>query len=132
MLLDARQLPDGAELVSDICVVGAGAAGIAFAREFAGGPRSLCVIESGGLEIDAQTQSLYEGESIGHPYDLAKTRLRFFGGSTNHWNGACRPLDPIDFSSRAWVPESGWPITSSDLVPYYERAQDVCGLGPYR
>lgn len=132
MLLDARRLPDGEELVCDICVIGAGAAGITLAREFAATAQSLCVIESGDLEIDAETQALYEGESIGHRYDVARTRLRYFGGSTNHWNGACRPLDAIDFSFRAWVPESGWPIAPSDLHPYYARAQEVCSLGPYR
>ena len=27
-------------------------------------------------------------------------RLRYFGGSTNHWGGWCLPLDTIDFETR--------------------------------
>jgi choline dehydrogenase-like flavoprotein len=41
------------------------------------------------------------------------------------------PLDPIDFETRSWVPHSGWPITFQDLVPYYDRARALCGLGPF-
>ena len=27
------------------------------------------------------------------------------------------PLDPIDFETRYWVPDSGWPITFDQMVP---------------
>jgi choline dehydrogenase-like flavoprotein len=58
-------------------------------------------------------------------------RLRYFGGSTNHWGNYCRPLDAIDFESRDWVPYSGWPFDKAHLDPYYERAQVLCQLGPF-
>ena len=32
--------------------------------------------------------------------------VRYFGGTTNHWSGYCRPLDPIDFSVRDWIANS--------------------------
>lgn len=71
-------------------------------------------------------------ENVGHDYvGLDITRLRYLGGSTNHWNGLCAPLAPIDFRGRDWVPYSGWPITKSDLDPFYRRAQPICQLGPY-
>jgi choline dehydrogenase-like flavoprotein len=77
-------------------------------------------------------QDLCAGENIGRDYvALETTRLRYFGGSTNHWNGYCAPLAPIDFRRRDWVPHSGWPITRSDLDPFYRRAQSICQLGPY-
>jgi choline dehydrogenase-like flavoprotein len=47
------------------------------------------------------------------------------------WGGWCRPLERIDFEQRDWVPYSGWPFGKDHLDPYYERAQEVCGLGPY-
>jgi choline dehydrogenase-like flavoprotein len=55
----------------------------------------------------------------------------FLGGTTNHWNGYCAPLQPIDFRPRSWVPHSGWPISRQDLEPFYRRAQPICQLGPY-
>ena len=132
MILDFRELEDGAVIEADLCIIGAGAAGIAMAREFVGTGHQVCLLESGGFEIDADTQSLYQGENIGQPYyDLETCRLRFFGGTTNHWAGWCGPLNPIDFEERDWVPYSGWPIGHADLEPYYPRAQDICGIGPF-
>jgi choline dehydrogenase-like flavoprotein len=43
----------------------------------------------------------------------------------------CRPLDPIDFRAREWIPHSGWPIDRDHLMPFYQRAQRLCGLGPF-
>lgn len=132
MFIDARNLDDGARIDADLCIIGAGAAGITLARELAGSSIGVCLLESGGLESDPATQALYEGENVGLPYyDLTALRLRFFGGTTNHWSGTCRPLDAIDFEERPWVPFSGWPFDKAHLDPYYERAQAVCELGPY-
>ncbi len=130
--VDARRLDDGSRIEADICIVGAGAAGITLARELAGGSLDVCLLESGGLTLDPKTQALYQGENVGWPYyALDVLRLRYFGGTTNHWSGVCRPLDPIDFAARDWVPHSGWPIAKTDLDPYYARAHRACQLGPY-
>lgn len=127
--IDARTLPDGTAIQADLCIIGAGAAGITLAREFVGDGRSVAVIESGGLEFDAETQALAKGQNGGFPYyDLDAVRLRYFGGTTNHWAGACRPLDVLDLARRPWVPNSGWPFSRAHLEPYYGRAHDVCRL----
>jgi choline dehydrogenase-like flavoprotein len=133
MLMDLAQLEPDSTLDADIAIIGAGAAGIALACELAGSGRETWLIESGDFDFDAATQALYAGKNIGTPYaPLDTVRLRYFGGSTNHWGGHCRPLDPIDFERRDWVPHSGWPIERKDLDPFYARAQDYCQLGPYR
>lgn len=132
MFLDARQLDSGHIIEADICIIGAGAAGITIAREYIGRSTKVALIESGGLAYDEKTQSLYEGENVGLPsFDLNVNRLRYFGGTTNHWAGHCRPLDAIDFEKRSWAQHSGWPINRSDLDPFYVRAQPIVGLGPY-
>jgi choline dehydrogenase-like flavoprotein len=132
MLIDARSMPDGARLQTDVCVIGAGAAGITLARELANTKINVCLLEGGGLTFEDSSQSLYSGESVGIPYfDLRLVRLRYFGGTTNHWGGWCRPLDPIDFEARPGLPYSGWPIGRPDLDPYYQRAHAVCQVGPY-
>lgn len=133
MFTDARSVSKQTVINTDICIIGAGAAGITLARELIGQPFRVCLLESGGLEYDAETQSLYKGQNAGLPYyPLEAARLRFFGGTTNHWNGACRPLDAIDFETRAWVPHSGWPFARSHLWPFYERAQTVLQIGPLK
>jgi len=133
MLMDLAQLEPDSTIDADIAIIGAGAAGIALACELAGSGRDTWLIESGDFDFDAPTQALYEGKNIGTPYPpLDVWRLRYFGGSTNHWGGYCRPLDPIDFERRDWVPHSGWPIERKDLDSFYARAQEYCQLGPYR
>jgi choline dehydrogenase-like flavoprotein len=129
MFADAREVPSDGTVDADLCVIGAGAAGIALAREFIGGSIRVAVLESGGLELDAGTQSLYEGSTTGVPYfPLDAPRLRFFGGTTNHWAGVCRPFDDDDFEVRDWIPFSGWPFGSAELGPFYRRAEDVVRL----
>jgi choline dehydrogenase-like flavoprotein len=116
----------------DVCIVGAGAAGLTIARELAGKHLRVALIEGGGLRGDPEAQALLRGESVGRPYfPLEQVRISGFGGTTTIWNGACRPLDAIDFAERSWVPHSGWPISREDLDPFYSRAQEVCELGPY-
>jgi cation diffusion facilitator CzcD-associated flavoprotein CzcO len=50
-----------------LCVIGAGAAGIAIARHFIGTSVTVCLLEGGGATGEEQSQALYEGTSIGHP-----------------------------------------------------------------
>jgi choline dehydrogenase-like flavoprotein len=123
LFVDARTLPSDERIGADICVVGAGAAGIALALELGGQGRRVVLAESGGLQADRQAEDLNKGESIGLAYKVQETRSRFFGGTTNIWGGACRPLDETDFARRGWMAHSGWPIELADLLPYYKRAR---------
>ncbi len=128
MFLDARRL-DQTELATDVCIIGAGAAGITVARGLANTPVSVLLLESGGYEFDAETQSLARGENISFDdFDLATTRLRFFGGTTNHWGGMTYRLSEADTALRSDVPLSGWPIPYAELASYYPAAEDICQL----
>ena len=132
MIVDARDVPADALIECDVCIVGAGAAGITIARELSGRPVRVVLLESGWLTPDAETQSLYAGEVAGrHYFELHAARSRYFGGTTNQWTGECRPLDAQDFELRDWVPDSGWPFGLDELLPCYREAQSVCQLGPY-
>lgn len=124
MFIDATTLPGNTVIETDLCIIGAGAAGITLARDLSGSNQSVALFESGGFDFDQETQDLYKGDVIGQPYDpLDMDRLRYFGGTTNHWGGFCRPFDAIDFED--------WPFGRDVLEPYYRRAQDICQLGPY-
>ena len=132
MHIDARTLQDGSVIEGDLCIVGAGAAGISMAMEWIGASQRVILLEAGGFEYDARMQELYRGEIVGLPYfPLQAARLHYFGGTTGHWAGFCSPFDPIDFEAREWVPRSGWPFERAHLEPYYARAQRVLELGPY-
>ena len=79
MFIDARQLPPQHALRADVCVIGAGPAGITLALELADGPNEVLLLESGGFEFDPATQALYDGAVTGRDYfPLKACRLRFF------------------------------------------------------
>jgi choline dehydrogenase-like flavoprotein len=132
MMIDLREEPAAADLSPDICVIGAGAAGITLARALMQKGLDVCLLESGGLDFEQATQDLYRGSNIGMPYyDLDHSRLRFFGGTVAIWGGRCALLDPIDFERREWVAHSGWPIRRKDLDPFYRRAHGFFDLGRF-
>ena len=58
MLLDARTVPSGTLIESDVCIVGGGAAGISLAREFINSPFRVTLLESGSMTSDPATQEL--------------------------------------------------------------------------
>jgi choline dehydrogenase-like flavoprotein len=129
----------------DVCIVGSGPAGITLARQISRSGLSVCVLDSGGHKPSDDSQDLNAGcvaSAHGYPErTLREGRRRQFGGTANLWNHEVRggfaryirylPFDEIDFETRDWVPESGWPFSRSEIRPFYERAQQACGIGKF-
>jgi choline dehydrogenase-like flavoprotein len=132
MHIDARKLPGNSTIEGDICIIGAGAAGISMALDWVNTSYKVILLEGGGFDYDDQVQDLYAGKTTGQRYyPLRSARLHMFGGTTGHWAGMCAPFDDIDFEKRDYIEHSGWPITRADLDPYYARAHKLLELGPY-
>ena len=131
MLIDAARDPPRATIACDVCIIGAGPAGITLARELDDGRRGICLLESGGESFEAATQALLASARGSHGYPpLQAARVGALGGSTHVWAGWCRPLDAIDFERRPEIPASGWPISRADLDPFYAQAHAALKLGP--
>lgn len=131
-LIDARSLPDATQLTPDLAIVGGGPAGISLALALADSKINIALLESGGRNFDPKVQAMYAGDESGVRYTaLDAGRLRFLGGSSNHWGGYCRPLDEIDFEARPWLAHSGWPFARATIEPYFARAQALCEAGPW-
>lgn len=129
---DLRRLPAGDQVETDLCIIGGGVAGITLARALSDTSARICLVESGAFDQDDACQRLYDGESEGFYYPpLDSGRLRYFGGSSNHWTGYCSPMTELDLQGRHWIPFTGWPLTFEDLRPYYETAQGVCQLARF-
>lgn len=118
---------------TEVCVVGAGPAGIATALALGIAGRRVVLLESGGIRSSPRAQELNDGDHEGEPYNgLACARHRQVGGTVNVWNVPLHgeagvgakyvPLTPRDLAE--------WPISWNDLEPHYRRAQALCGLGP--
>lgn len=133
MIVDARRLPTGENLSADVCIIGAGAAGIALALELANASMSILLLEAGGLNRSGKSQRLYAGTVNDPDRHLPpdKDRYRQLGGTTALWGGRCMPLDELDFARREFVPYSGWPLSRADLDPFYQRAHEYCECGPF-
>lgn len=135
MILDAEARADDwfRDRTFDLCIIGSGPAGVTLARRLAKAGLSVGIFEGGGEQATPESQELYQGTTAGQPYyALEAARLRFFGGSSNHWGGWTRPLDPYDFEAKPHNPLSGWPIARADLDPYAAEAADILNLPPDR
>ena len=116
MHIDARTLENNSVIEGDLCIIGAGAAGISMALQWIGKPYKVILLEGGGLQYEPAMQDMYKGKNTGQPYyPLESTRLHYFGGTTGHWAGYCSVFDALDFKKRDWVPHSGWPINLAIL-----------------
>ena len=132
-MIDTRTLQDGLILTADVCIVGAGAAGISLALEFAGTGVKVILLESGGTKADRNIQELYAG-TVADPHLHSppdRYRQRRFGGSSTIWGGRCVPFDDIDFQMRPYIPNSGWPFSRDKLLAYYHRASHLCETGRF-
>ncbi len=112
----------------DLCIVGTGPAGITLALELANKGLQILILEAGGLDYTAESQDFYECESVGHEGWPKLTRLRFFGGTSNHWSGRCRPFDASDFNRPSVNSLPGWPIDYSELDKYLAPAMKIIDI----
>ncbi len=140
MYLHADQLPENTVLQGfDLCIVGAGAAGIAMAQCLANSSLTVILLVSGSpgdrTSPDPDRQSLYHGTTGSFlqkvdPVFLHRSRLNMYGGTTNHFGFWARPLDPVDFHPRPGFRDSAWPLAFDELKAYYVDAHHFGQFGP--
>ena len=109
------------EVACDLCIAGAGAAGITLALAFGGRAARVVVLESGGFELRAggpgplpRAATSASRTSISTPPGCASSAARPTTGA------ACaRRSTSATSCPGPWVPHSGWPIRRTDLAPFY-------------
>src|SRR5262245_51439272 len=134
MYADANQVPSGSTLHGfDVCIVGAGAAGIAMAARLIASNLKVLVLSSGGplASVPAPVdESIYRGVPGPFlrkvdPEFLTRSRLRMFGGTTNHFTYWSQPLEDADLQARPGYRSVSWPIGIDELNRYYPDANDT-------
>lgn len=120
MIVSSRYQEHASQTRYDVCIIGAGPAGLVVASELAFSNLKVCVLESGSETPSKHTQSLqsvlYDKLSI-----KDESRVRVIGGAGTVWGGLSAPLDPIDLEERPW--SVGWPLPYSELEHYYQAAE---------
>jgi choline dehydrogenase-like flavoprotein len=110
-----------------VCIVGAGPVGLAVALQLAGEGFPVTVLEAGDENgaVDACLRAI--DVAARHHASPELANAGGVGGTSRIWGGRCVRLDDIDFEPRSHVPYSGWPITHTELSPYYDLALAFLG-----
>lgn len=113
---------------ADICVVGAGTAGLLLATRLARRRLRVILLESGGRDLDPSVQALNEVDNPASRYASNLTqRHRGLGGSS--WSGCLLPINAADGAARAHVDQPQWPIELSALKRYRLELEDMFSVG---
>ncbi|MFV0309594.1 MAG: FAD-dependent oxidoreductase [Desertimonas sp.] len=131
MLVDGRHVARGTRFRVDVCIVGAGPAGLTAARALAADGISVMLMEAAGRHHRRADDDGLRGTTSGDPFPLVASRHRGFGGTSTHWTAATglrlRPLDDIDFSRSSARPHDSWPFGRDQLEPWYRKAHEALG-----
>jgi choline dehydrogenase-like flavoprotein len=107
----------------DVCIVGAGPAGLACAFDCHDRGLRVLVLDAGGERPTPGSPDILAAE-ITSPNAHDPTEIvaaSALGGSTHWWGGRCVTLDPVDFRE--------WPINWDAMLPWWKRAADLLGAG---
>lgn len=114
----------------DVCICGAGPAGIIIARKLAARGKRILLLEGGGLAFSEESQNQYAGKSIGktqfHWFETG--RMRYFGGASNHWGGLCAVIESFDKTTGENHSLPGWPIPGEEVLRFFDEAHDILDL----
>ncbi len=152
MEINVRTLAQGSIRAAEVCVIGAGPAGLALAEGLRSRGVDVLVMEQGGrLPVNVSGDPGSDAPPLSaadaaHPPDapplpygpVAGTRAFGVGGTATIWNTVLHgmpmakyvALEPSDLEVRPWIPHSGWPIGWDALDRFYDAAHALAGLAP--
>lgn len=115
---------------ADLCVVGAGFAGLIVAERVAAATGCrVVVLESGASFPDIRITELDRVNDVGGHY-AGNLRHRGLGGTSSHWAGKLLPLSPQDMAPRPYLGLDGWPIPAEALTRYLPEIETLLGIAP--
>ncbi len=117
---------------ADVVVIGSGPAGFTVTQILLQEGKSVLVIPGGGWREEGSAEALTGAPSDsawGHE-PLETHRRLAIGGAGDLWGGRSILFDPIDFETRGWVPDSGWPISYEEYFSHFGPAAHLLGIHP--
>jgi choline dehydrogenase-like flavoprotein len=120
---------DGPHFTADICILGAGIAGLTLAHRLSSSGLNVALLEGGGLTPEERSQELYNVEMAGRlHHGVTSGRFRLFGGSSTQWGGQLLAYPDDVFNPPAGLNMQNWPVQSPELEPYYSEILQTFGV----
>lgn len=133
MIHDLSQISsDKITLTTQVCVIGAGTAGIFIAQNLSKFGVQVLLLESGDRTIRRPSQTEEKCLQVGIPYKGAELGRGFgLGGTSTLWGGQMISISPSDMEERPTLSLDAWPISYSDLFPYFRQVKQRLGLNTH-
>ena len=108
---------------AQVCVVGAGIAGLVLARKLALAGVDVVVLEAGGHSIEDSGQRLFAAAELkGQPHvGTTEGRFRVFGGTSLRWGGQVLSMSADGADA--------WPVGPEELRPFVAEAEGLLEVG---
>jgi choline dehydrogenase-like flavoprotein len=131
MLIDLESTSPEPRYDSDVCILGAGVAGLILSTRLAALGFKVALLEAGGRTLEPRSQAIYEAEMAGSAHTGAtEGRFRIFGGSSTRWGGQLLPYTDDIFGPAPGIPSTPWPLGPPAIEHYYPEVLRIMGLGP--
>ncbi len=130
-LADAPNL--SVQVAADICVIGAGPAGLIAASSLARSGKKVVLLESGPIAPGLDDLNAVETGALNYRGPLVG-RKRGLGGTSDLWGGRLIPLTEHDVSARPYAGLPAWPISHGEIyrhLPDVERLFALSGGANY-
>lgn len=134
MIIDLALSDSDAAAGVDVCVIGAGIAGLVLASTLRSRGIQVAVLESGPATLQEVDHPLNRVVSVSTPYNGGNgSRARCLGGTSRLWGGALIPFLEEDLEERPYLDLPSWPVSFSELKPFLDQAEKLFRVdeGPF-
>ncbi|MGE3106877.1 MAG: GMC oxidoreductase [Phycisphaerales bacterium] len=114
----------------DVCVIGAGAAGLVLAELLSSDPTPMrvCLLEAGPERFRDRCEPFVVRSLLKEHLGVNEGRVTAFGGATNTWGGGLIRLSAADFEALDGRPDTAWPMSYDSMVPHYQAIERLFGF----
>ncbi len=129
MIHDLVKASEDAHVTTDVCIVGAGTAGLYLAHRLRSSGLDVVVLEAGSLVARSPMERDQQCVQRGIPYRGAESGRSFgLGGTSVLWGGQLLALTDADVAPRPHCGFPGWPVTNQDILGYVPSVLSDLGL----